>query len=227
MTISQRDLGSRHGPAQGLPVEARIFAAAAVVVSLVGLAVVAVAWMPWSLSFGGLEGIASVLTDSSMPLVAALALSVLAIGWIYVRLRRSRYPVCESAFGPEARVSDDRWKAIEGRLSDLQAQLSNIHERQTYLRATLSTLQNRNEELRKELEALKAEYDEARERKAATNRKLLDAVESLANGSLASLESQAGALQRLREDFEILSETVGKGRLERAEDGWQATANEP
>lgn len=227
MTIYQKDLGSLHGPDQGLPVEARIFAAAAAVVSVVGLAIIGVTWMPWTWSFEGLEGIFSFLVDSLIPTIAAFALPAAAIAWIYFWLRRSRSQAQSIAVESGGRVSEDECKAIERSLSDLQAQLSNIHERQTYLRATLSTLQTRNEEVRTELDALKDEFEEARALKAATNKKLLDAVENLAQGSLASLKTQSVALQRLREDFGLLSEKIDKVELKEVKRDWQTAANQP
>ena len=213
MTISQKDAASASGSGQGLPVDARIAAAAAVVVSLVGLAIVAVAWMPGTVSFVDFAGLVSFLPDASLAMVAALALSAAAIGWLYLRFRHPRSEPPRGALEARAGVSDDRWKAVAGRLSDLQAQLTNIHERQTYLRATLSTLQAGNEELRSELDAVKADVEEARERRAATNERLLGAVEALANESLTSLETQSSVLHRLREDVDRLSETVGPSGL--------------
>ena len=227
MTISQKDLGSPQEPDQGLPVDARIFASAAAVVSVVGLAVIAVAWMPWTLSFQGLASIFSFLNDSLILTIAAFALPAAAIAWFYFSLRRSRSQAQGTAPEPGVRTSENRCNAIERSLSDLQAQLSNIHERQTYLRATLSTLQARDEDLRSELEALKDAFEKAQAQKAATNKKLLDAVENLAEGSLASLETQSLALQRLRDDFGALKEKVDKAELQEVERDRQTAANQP
>ena len=150
-----------------------------------------------------------------------------AIAWIYFWLRRSRAQTPAIASETGVRASEDRCKAIERSLSDLQAQLSNIHERQTYLRATLSTLQARDEDLRSELDALNDAFQKAQAQKAETNRKLLDAVENLAERSLASLETQSLALQRLRDDFGALSEKVDRVELQEVERDRETAANQP
>ena len=217
MKIFQRDLNSPHNPEQGLPVETRIIAIAAAVASVLGLAIYGFTWTLSASTLQSLEGIPSYVTDLPMTTVGAFALVVAAIAWIYLRLpsylsqkRMSTGEIRNPASSLEGKVI-----AIEKGLSNLQAQISTIYEKQTYLRATISALQKPNDEMRTELDTLKAGAEEFRARKEVMNRKLLDAVEKLAEGSLASLETQSVALQRLQEDFGLLKDKFEPHEIER------------
>ena len=60
--------------------------------------------MPWTVSFGGFPGLASFLTDAPIAMMAALALSASAVGWILFRLRRPRSQPYQGAEIPGSRV---------------------------------------------------------------------------------------------------------------------------
>jgi chromosome segregation ATPase len=154
------------------------------------------------------------LFSMDFPISTFAAFVVLAgtIAWIYLWLCRCVSRTQRRASETWVRVSslDDKIKAIGSNLSDLQAQLSNIYERQTYLRASQSDLQMQNDAVQTELTALMVQSQEVQARKVVTNKKLLDAVEQLAEQNLTSLETQFVTLQRLQADLRWLREKVEK-----------------